>query len=68
MPADVLCYVLCCGYTFQDQSLFGRTDKSSIAILRANIQLYFVKGSYKHGKRRKDGGHCACKRNQEGII
>ena len=34
----------------------------------ANIQLYFVNGSFEYGKTRKDEGCCACKYNQEKSI
>jgi len=39
----VMCYVV--AILFKISLFFGRTDKSSIAISKANIQLYFVKGS-----------------------
>ena len=39
----VMCYVV--AILFMISLFLERTDKSSIAISKANIQLYFVKGS-----------------------
>jgi len=39
----VMCYVV--AILFKISLFLERTDKSSIAISKANIQLYFVKGS-----------------------
>ena len=48
MPADAQCYVV--AILFRISLFLERTDMSSIAILRANIQLYFVNASLEYGK------------------
>ena len=68
MPADDLCYVLCCGYTGKVILFLKRIDNPSIPLSMANIQLSFVNGSLEHGKTGKDRVCCACKCNQVRSI
>ena len=51
MPADAQCYVV--AILFRISLFLERTDISSIAILRANIQLYFVKRVLKTWEKEK---------------
>ena len=68
MPADAQCYVFCHGYDGYVILFLKRIDNPSIALSKANIQLYFVNGSLGHGKRGKDEGRCVCRCNQAKTI
>ena len=54
MPADAQCYVFCHGYNGYVILFLKRIDNPSIALSKANIQLYFVNGSLEYGETGKD--------------
>ena len=60
--------MFCRGYAVKVILFLKRIDNPSIALSKANIQLYFVNGSLEHGKTRKDRVCCACKCNQVRSI
>jgi len=68
MPADAQCYVFCHGYDGYVILFLKRIDNPSIALSKANIQLYFVNASLEYGKTGKDRGRCACKCNQTKSV
>ena len=50
MPADAQCYVFCHGYDGYVILFLKRIDNPSIALSKANIQLYFVNASLGYEK------------------